>query len=1218
MRGWRADRGGSERERLEKILSGVLTRWRLRRTVSGMVWVLVAALAAIVLTGFGVEATRFSPGAILGFRIAAWSVVIGLAVWRVLMPWMQKVDDEHVALYLEEHEPSLQAAILGAVEAERSRAQGTPVSPAILDGLVRKAVEQARTIENGRNIDQPALMKSSGALAFVAIVALGLLLFGPASVQRGASSLLTTASAADLNPYSIAVDPGDVTVARGSDQFVRARLQGFGADEVSLFRRDTEVEALQRLTMIPTGNPGEFELLLLGLEEGLEYFIESDGVRSPTYSIEVVDLPYVETMAHEYRWPAYTGMPVETVEDAGDLAVLPGTRVRVIINSTIPTPAGRLLIDDQEPIDLTVDEEGRVVGEFIVRDRGYYRIELALGDGSFVAASPEYRIDLLSDRAPTIVVEEPGRDTDVSAIEEVYIEARATDDYGIGDLKLVYSVNGAPEDTVDLYDAAGSPLEEVVAGHTLFMEDYDLEDGDLVSFYAITSDEQSTGEPISSDIYFLQIRPFRRDFREAPPQPGGPPPEGQQQQQQAEPGLSELQRQVIAATFNLNRDRANYTDDEFAESTRAVALAQGRVKEQVGTLVERMRNRGLSRADEQFRVIAEMLPGATAAMDTAQMMLDSLQTQPALQPEQRALRVLLKAEETYERMVQLQQQQQQGGGGQQNQGANADDLADLFELELDKLENQYETVQRGERQEANQQVDELLEELEQLARRQQQEAERQQARGQQSQQSSAGGGASAQSQRELADQAEEAARQLEQLAREESDPELAEAAQELQEAANAMRRAAANGDNSGAAEAQRALEQLEEAERRLRDNRESRIEEDTQNALDQARSLRQQQEQIQDRLADLGADSAERREAIRDISEQKGEMAEEARALEQQLRELAAEARQRDPETSRQLADAAEFMENDAGLANRIQYSRGVVEQRDPEFARIFEESIRAGLEELEGMLEEAAGAASRAAEEQGLERALDEAQDLQRSAESLARRLGQRTGQQPGQSQQGQEGQAQQGEQNEQGQQNQQGQGQNQQQGQQGQSQQGQQNQQQAQQQGQGQGQNQQTGNQGGQNQPGAPVGAQSTPRSERDYTGDGTYAGGAIPEPLTDAERRQYQREFEQRLQEARELRDALQEEGREGEVQDLDQAIDALEGLVDPSVFDDLPHVGLLQASLRESLGRLEFRLRREVEGEQSDRAALTGSGEIPTDFRRLVAEYYRALARGNGGG
>ena len=55
---------------------------------------------------------------------------------------------------------------------------------------------------------------------------------------------------------------------------------------------------------------------------------------------------------------------------------------------------------------------------------------------------------------------------------------------------------------------------------------------------------------------------------------------------------------------------------------------------------------------------------------------------------------------------------------------NAEDLADLFELELDKLKNQYETVQRGAEQQADNQVDETLERLRELARRQEQEIER--------------------------------------------------------------------------------------------------------------------------------------------------------------------------------------------------------------------------------------------------------------------------------------------------------------------------------------------------------------------------------------------------------------------------------------------------------------------------------------------------------------
>ena len=56
-------------------------------------------------------------------------------------------------------------------------------------------------------------------------------------------------------------------------------------------------------------------------------------------------------------------------------------------------------------------------------------------------------------------------------------------------------------------------------------------------------------------------------------------------------------------------------------------------------------------------------------------------------------------------------------------------------------------------------------------------------------------------------------------------------------------------------------------------------------------------------------------------------------------------------------------------------------------------------------------------------------------------------------------------------------------------------------------------------------------------------------------------------------------------------------------------------LLFARQRESairLKRLEFGLRREVEGAPDGRAALGGSDDVPDEYRALVEEYYRKLA------
>src|SRR6476619_6506790 len=126
-----------------------------------------------------------------------------------------------------------------------------------------------------------------------------------------------------------------------------------------------------------------------------------------------------------------------------------------------------------------------------------------------------------------------------------------------------------------------------------------------------------------------------------------------------------------------------------------------------------------------------------------------------------ALKLLQEAEQQYELQV---AQQQGGGGGGGGNNALAEDLADLFELELDKLANQYEMQQRADQQQSDQQIDQLVEKLKELARRQQQEIERQRRMAQTGQ--NAAGNSSA-SQRALADEIEQMKRQLQQLTRNE-------------------------------------------------------------------------------------------------------------------------------------------------------------------------------------------------------------------------------------------------------------------------------------------------------------------------------------------------------------------------------------------------------------------------------------------------------------------
>ena len=118
-----------------------------------------------------------------------------------------------------------------------------------------------------------------------------------------------------------------MTVARGSDLEVRAQLSGFDSEAVELAVKRGEGN-WERWPMPADGEPGEKLFMLLDLQEASEYFVQAGGVRSALHRIDVADLPYVEKIDLEYRFPAYTGMSPQRVEDGGDIAALRGTEVR--------------------------------------------------------------------------------------------------------------------------------------------------------------------------------------------------------------------------------------------------------------------------------------------------------------------------------------------------------------------------------------------------------------------------------------------------------------------------------------------------------------------------------------------------------------------------------------------------------------------------------------------------------------------------------------------------------------------------------------------------------------------------------------------------------------------------------------------------------------------------------------------------------------------------
>ncbi|MDR1989455.1 MAG: hypothetical protein LBQ09_04405, partial [Acidobacteriaceae bacterium] len=770
--------GSDRRTELVDVIHRVRDRWRLKLALRGVVIVVAGTLLALFLSASSLEALRFSPAAIISFRLIAAIIFAGLVWIGFVLPLRRRVTDSQVALYLEEKDPTLEAAIMSAIDAARHVDEGGDPnlgpSPQLLARLIEQAIEKCRALEDGALIEREHLRRQLITLGGIVVAAILILSIGPSFLRSGMKALLLVQRSAEASsPYKIDVTPGNTKVPRGADQPIKATLSGFSATDATLMVRLDPRGAFERVSLAPAADAGHFEGLLFHVEKTAEYFVTANGVESPRFTMEVVDLPTVDKLVLDYTFPAYTNLEPRTDDPGGDIAALKGTAVKLTITPTMATPGGRVIVNDNS-IPLTKDADGTFAANMTVDAQGFYKIELDGPHGEKVNASPQYTIDVLTDQGPTVRFNKPGRDTNATPVEEVFAEVKAADDFGVKSMQMFYSVNGGPEKTINLFGGSKT-LPEVTASHTIYLEELGLKPGDFVSYYAKASDNDTVAgsKTTTSDIYFVQIRPFKKDYKAAQSMASGGGGGGGGGNQVGQ--LSQQQREIVAATFNTVRDKEKMAPDKYREQTVFLTLAQAKLRDQVEELSGKMNSR-LDAVDPAFKAIAEALPKAAEAMKSAESNLKGLQAKEALTPEQQALKLLQDAEQEYEVQVSAQRG---GGGGGGGQNQMSEDLADLFNLEMDKLANQYEMQQRAEQQGGDKEVDALMEKLKELARRQQQEAERQRRMAAQNQ--SGGGGGDAQ--RQIAQELEDAARRLQQLQRQQPQQNLADAARQMQDAA---------------------------------------------------------------------------------------------------------------------------------------------------------------------------------------------------------------------------------------------------------------------------------------------------------------------------------------------------------------------------------------------------------------------------------------------------
>lgn len=740
-------------------LDQLIARWQQRLRWRAGAHTALAVTMALLGTTLLCAAVLLYAGVPWPWRAIARVMLVLLVVallWRYAWRPLRNLRRDEGAHELERSLPLQQGRLLTYLDQRRRVAQGEP-SP-----LIHLLAADALARADESPLDQQRIERSAwlpGAAALLVTVLFAALLAWRGSDWGAAARSLWFGAPAPVRVLPMAlrrieVKPGDSRVRRNNDLSVQASPVGFTASEAQLHVRFGEGEWE---TVPMRAADGRLDYTLYAVREAARYYVTADGVRSAEHSIQVVDLPQIAGLRLTYTYPSWTGLPQRVQEDGGDISAVAGTRVRIEWRSDVPLQQPQLVIDEQAQPLAQQGIAGRA--DLVVSERTTrYRLA-AMVEGEAVALSDNYRIEVVPDQKPTVDIRRPGRDYQASSIEEVPVTVRAQDDFRLEALELRYAVNGG-EWRTQAIDPRGSDagsavllrLEELRQSPALA-----LEPGDVISYYAVARDHQST---VQTDLFLIQVQPFDRRYTQSQASGGGGGGGGGGEQ---EGRISDRQREILMATFNLSRAVDNGTQDEARVQDNATLLAdlQKTLAEQARSLVERAGARELVGGDDSVTRFVTQLEEAAKAMKPAAENLAKRQLQQAVSDEQRALQHLLRAEATF-RDIQVAQQSGNRGGGGGGGGQASRDVAEMTALEMDLEKNQYETEsQMPGSAAASATEDDALRRLRELARRQEQLAREQAQRNQPPE-------AQRWQQEQLRREAEALRQQLQQLAQQQS------------------------------------------------------------------------------------------------------------------------------------------------------------------------------------------------------------------------------------------------------------------------------------------------------------------------------------------------------------------------------------------------------------------------------------------------------------------
>lgn len=455
---------------LERKLAAMRHWWRTTRALSGLAWTVGVVIALGLLC---YHSDRFTGGLSIPAR-EAWRIVIllgGLATLGIalLRPLFRRLPDSALAAEVEQRFPVLKERLLTTIDlvpalgtSGASGRTSAGFSRAMVSALAEETRLAAADLDFRKAVNLKPLQRAFCVAALPLLVLAVDVSRAPDAFQNWLNRILYPH--ADVAPWAdtrVWLTPGADILPRGEGLVVTVTTKGEPADRAVIrYRQEGDAADVWKTIELKspttpktgatstrtvsddiaqaTGEERQFTHKFPALGQTVTLYATANDGKSNEKIVRVEDRPTLLNSRLKLHFPAYMKRPDQILaETTGNIAAPVGTEVEIVATANKPLKTAEFVHNEKTVGHWKVEGE-KTSGKLSVWKDGTYRLELTDNHGFGNPSPPRHEIRAIKDETPVVHINRPGTDMELVPNGSLPLVSRATDDYGVARMNLVF------------------------------------------------------------------------------------------------------------------------------------------------------------------------------------------------------------------------------------------------------------------------------------------------------------------------------------------------------------------------------------------------------------------------------------------------------------------------------------------------------------------------------------------------------------------------------------------------------------------------------------------------------------------------------------------------------------------------------------------------------------------------------------------------------------